>query len=127
MIVLPQPRCFRFLGSEKAAGISLGHGPNRNAGHRLHRLVIDDHGGNLAGDGHVQVLAVRRDGSAGRYPSHQSLPLGIVLRIPVLAPKHPYDDRSTAQEADSVGPVPVGGFPQEIAQGPYEATRIQWR
>jgi hypothetical protein len=35
--------------------------------------------------------------------------------------------RSTAQEADSIGPVPFGGFPQEIAQGPYEATRIRWR
>ena len=33
-----------------------------------------------------------------------------------------FDGRSTAQEADSIGPVPFGGFPQEIAQGPYEAT-----
>jgi hypothetical protein len=31
------------------------------------------------------------------------------------------------QEADSIGPIPFGGFPQEIAQGPYEATRIRWR
>ena len=38
-----------------------------------------------------------------------------------------FDGRSTAQEADSIGPVPFGGFPQEIAQGPYEATRIRWR
>jgi hypothetical protein len=38
-----------------------------------------------------------------------------------------FDGRSTAQEADSVGPVPFGGFSQKIAQGPYEATRIRWR
>jgi hypothetical protein len=38
-----------------------------------------------------------------------------------------FDGRSTAQEADSIGPVPFGGFPQEIAQGPYEATGIRWR
>jgi hypothetical protein len=38
-----------------------------------------------------------------------------------------FDGRSTAQEADSIGPVPFAGFPQEIAQGPYEATRIRWR
>jgi hypothetical protein len=38
-----------------------------------------------------------------------------------------FDGRSTAQEADSIGPVPFGGFPQEIAQGSYEATRIRWR
>jgi hypothetical protein len=38
-----------------------------------------------------------------------------------------FDGRSTAQEADSIGRVPFGGFSQEIAQGPYEATRIRWR
>jgi hypothetical protein len=55
------------------------------------------------------------------------------LRMPVhrwascLNDKTDFDGRSTAQQADSIGPVPFGGFPQEIAQGPYEATRIRWR
>jgi hypothetical protein len=39
-----------------------------------------------------------------------------------------FDGRSMAQEAaDSIGLVPFGGFPQEITQGTYEATRIRWR
>jgi hypothetical protein len=32
-----------------------------------------------------------------------------------------------SQEADSIGPVPFRSFPEEVAQGLYEATRIGWR
>ena len=34
---------------------------------------------------------------------------------------------STAQEADSIGPVPFRGFLEEVAQGWYEASSIRWQ
>jgi len=34
---------------------------------------------------------------------------------------------STAQEADSIGPVPFRGFLEDVAQGSYEVASIRWQ
>ena len=66
----------------------------------------------------------RTQTSAANSSSVAILKLQGVVRPPQGAVQH---GPSTPQEADSIGPVPFRGFPGEVAQGSYEATKIRWR